>query len=233
MERIKLAISQAREAAERGRQEPPRDATSVAAAPAPDAPSTDGRSLSKGRSGMWGLLALLALIAMSAYWVGKTGARPAQVATPAPVTPLPVAAVVPDAAPLSNEPRPVPSSDGVAAAVEAWRQAWSARDMPSYLAAYSEAFVPPDGLSREDWVASRHRNVGGRTSIDVRVSNLQVWFQGDRRARASFLQDYASGRVREAGRPKTLDFVMEADGRWRIVSEGRGDAPPASSTATN
>lgn len=177
---------------------------------------------------------LVVLTAGAAYWVGKSGAGERQ--DPAAVR---VAAVPPQqsrvepapavsATPVEPAPQPpaVSPSDAVVASVEAWRQAWSSRDMPGYLAAYSDAFLPPGGQSREAWVASRHRNVGGRKAIDVQVSNLQVWFQGERLARASFLQDYASGGLREARQPKTLDLVKEADGQWRILAEWQGEPPP-------
>jgi len=121
----------------------------------------------------------------------------------------------------------VPLNDQVIAAVEAWRQAWSARDMTSYLGSYSASFVPQDGVSREDWIASRYRNVGGRKSIDVQIRRLLVTPDGDDRARASFLQDYTSGGFRELGQSKTLDLVKDADNRWRIVGEWQGDPPPA------
>jgi len=125
----------------------------------------------------------------------------------------------------------VPPQDvQVVTAVEAWRQAWSKRDMSTYLGAYSDAFTPPDGLSREDWTASRYRNVGGRKSIDVQIQRLLVQTPAEGRARVTFLQDYRSGSVREFGRSKTLDLVKGTDNRWRIVGEWQGE-PPSSAGA--
>ena len=98
--------------------------------------------------------------------------------------------------------------------------------MATYLDAYSEAFKPSDGVSREDWIASRYRNVGGRKSIDVQIKRLQVQTRGDGRARVSFLQDYTSGSQRELGQGKTLDLVKDAGNRWRIVGEWLGEPPP-------
>lgn len=126
---------------------------------------------------------------------------------------------------------PLPLNDEVVAAVEAWRQAWSTRDMLTYLGSYSDAFTPPDGMSRDDWIASRYRNVGGRTSIDVRVQRLLVLTRGEGRARVSFLQDYTSGNFRELRQPKTLDLVRDVDSRWRIVGEWLGDPPPAAAAS--
>lgn len=121
-----------------------------------------------------------------------------------------------------------PPSEQVETAVEAWRQAWSARNMTAYLDAYSKSFTPPAGMSRKDWIASRYRNVGGRRSIDVQITELQVQILDGDRARANFLQDYTSGSTRETAQPKTLDLVRDADDRWRIVGEWQGDPPPLS-----
>lgn len=98
--------------------------------------------------------------------------------------------------------------------------------MTAYLDAYGQAFTPPAGMSRKVWIASRYRNVGGRTSIDVQIKDLQVLILDDDRARVSFLQDYTSGTTRETAQPKTLDLVRDADDRWRIVGEWQGDPPP-------
>jgi ketosteroid isomerase-like protein len=235
MERIKLAISQAREAAERPGQAPSREAIGAPIASAPAALVHAEHSRPAMRGWMAFLPVLVVLTAGAAYWVGRSGASEVQApvavqlrvapsgeGTQTPTAPSPE---VVRAAPGAGDP-PVPQNDAVVASVEAWRLAWSSRDLPGYLAAYSDAFLPPGGLSRDEWVANRQRNVAARKAIEVQVSNLQVWFQGERLARASFLQDYASGGLREVRQPKTLDLVKEADGRWRILAEWQGDPPP-------
>lgn len=149
----------------------------------------------------------------SAQEVAAVPVHPVDELTAVPARPVDEVAVV-----------PARRVDDVTKAVEAWRQAWSARDMKNYLAAYSETFTP-QGMSRKAWIANRHRNVGGRKSIEVQISNQEVQFQGDGRVRVSFLQDYVSDAVRETGQPKTLDLVMEDDGQWRIVAERQGPPP--------
>jgi hypothetical protein len=200
---------------------------------------------------------LLGLAAVLAFWAvkretGATSMPSAMQAEAAPVPPAPVAAPMPTSEPAlpdegrnavaesavapavaaaSTEPSTAtvpPQDDQVVAAVETWRQAWAKRDMSTYLDAYSDAFTPPDGMSREDWIASRYRNVGGRKSIDVQIQRLLVQSPEEGRARVSFLQDYRSGSVREVGQSKTLDLVKGTDNRWRIVGEWRGDPPPSS-----
>ena len=159
-----------------------------------------------------------------------TPVRPAEPAKSAEVRSAIAASVGASAAvaEATKNAAPVASQDvQVVAAVEAWRQAWSKRDMTTYLGSYSEAFTPPDGMSREDWIASRYRNVGGRKSIDVQIQRLLVLTPEEGRARVSFLQDYTSGGLRELKRPKTLDLVRGADDSWRIVGEWQGNPPPA------
>ncbi|WP_291010146.1 hypothetical protein [Hydrogenophaga sp.] len=119
----------------------------------------------------------------------------------------------------------VPLEDQVTRAVESWRQDWAARNMMAYLDHYGEAFTPADGASRRDWIASRYRNVGGRTSIEVQIKDLQVLPLEDDRVRVRFLQDYVSGHYRETAQPKTLELVRGPDDRWRIVGEWQGKAP--------
>ncbi|AOW14379.1 hypothetical protein LPB72_03445 [Hydrogenophaga crassostreae] len=192
---------------------------------------------------------LLGLAAVVAYWAmsanpeaKQAGAAPEQqvamvASSPQPVEPAPPAEAVSATAVNTSEPavaavaaepaKPLlPLKDQVEAAVETWRQAWSKRDMKTYLGAYSEAFTPQAGMSRADWTASRYRNVGGRKSIDVQISDLQIEALGDDQARAHFLQDYTSGSTREKQLPKTLDLVRNADEQWRIVGEWQGDPPP-------
>ena len=126
----------------------------------------------------------------------------------------------------------LPLADQVARAVESWRQDWSARNMMAYLDHYSEAFTPADGVSRRDWIASRYRNVGGRTSIEVQIKDLQVITLGHDRVRVGFLQDYAAGSYHEIAQPKTLELVRGPDDRWRIVGEWQGE-PPALAASGN
>lgn len=241
MERIKLAILQAKETANRQRLEPSRAAMDRASSSNDAAMATSSERSSNGgrrrvepqrRPRTVVVLLLLCVAAVLAFraltpepaTAPKVAAMQAvAVSATAPVA----AAVAPAQATEPTEPEKLSApNDPVVAAVEAWRQAWSKRDMVNYLNAYSEAFTPSEGGSREDWVASRHRNVGGRKAIDVQIKRLLVTTHGDGNARATFLQDYTSGGHRELGRPKTLDLVREADNQWRIVGEWQGDPPP-------
>jgi hypothetical protein len=246
MERLKFAISKARDASAQLQLEQARAGANRAE---PGLAATATAQAQPVRR-LWplGTLVLLGLVAVSALWVMKSGlvAAPmpigekadpspplqttAYAPSPAaeavnPVNPETPAVVASDAAPDASDNPPVPPDEQVKAAVDAWRKAWSTRNMTAYLAAYSKSFEPPADLSRADWIASRHRNVGGRKSIDVQIKALQILALDDRNARVSFLQDYTSGSIHEKEQTKTLDLVLDPDDRWRIVGEWQGDPP--------
>ena len=109
--------------------------------------------------------------------------------------------------------------------IEEWRQAWARRDVDAYLALYSSDFVPAEGKSRMEWVASRRKAISSRPEILVRVNKLRIEQSGSDQAKAHFLQDYVSGSFRALAQPKTL-LLKRQDGQWRIAGEivGRGAA---------
>lgn len=118
---------------------------------------------------------------------------------------------------VSLKPERSPEQE-IGALLENWRNAWSQRDAASYLSAYSRNFVPADGSSREVWLASRQRKLSAATGIDVQVRNLATERIDDHNFKATFLQDYTSGRYQETARTKTL-LVAREDGVWRITRE--------------
>jgi len=136
-------------------------------------------------------------------------ARPTTVAAkPAAAAPKPVAA---DPAPA----KPVLTSNGVEAAITRWAQAWSARDVDAYLAAYASDFTA-DGMTRAKWEAQRRARITAPKSIDVQISDLKIEQQGDT-ASATFRQAYRSDRLNSTV-TKTLKLALQ-NGQWRIVGE--------------
>jgi ketosteroid isomerase-like protein len=104
----------------------------------------------------------------------------------------------------------------VTAAVEAWRSAWSARDVPRYLAAYAPDFQPAEATSHAAWVSQRKERLRNARGLRVQVEQLEVSAEGDR-ATARFLQHYRAGSLNDQVR-KRLVFVRRADG-WKISEE--------------
>ena len=154
-------------------------------------------------------------------------ARPA----PAPAQATPVAAPSPAPMPVAvplPAPTPAPSavsaaagfaSRDVEAAVISWARAWSAKDMSGYLGAYGRDFDPPGNVSRQSWEEERRQRILGKSSISVKVRDLNVAVKGNT-ATAKFRQDYSGGTI-TASVHKTLSMVKSGE-RWVIVKEQTG-----------
>lgn len=152
---------------------------------------------------------------------------PSVAAAPAPPVKSAAAAPTPAAAPAPASPPAVPlpavASDGSAkeaeAAVRAWALAWSAKDMPGYLAAYGKEFDPPASQSRAAWEEERRARITGKSSISVKLENLTVSVTGAK-AVAKFRQDYKAAGLAVSSR-KTLDLVKTGN-KWVIAKETSG-----------
>ncbi len=159
---------------------------------------------------------------------------PAVVATqrPAPA-PAPAAAPAPTTAPAATAaapaatPAPAPAAPDAAKQeaakdakeVTAAVQAWAAKDMKAYLAAYGKDFDPPGRMTRAAWEKEREARIVGKSKITVQVSDLNVSVNGNK-ATARFRQAYSADSLNVSSR-KTLDLV-ESNGRWLIVREAPG-----------
>lgn len=136
-----------------------------------------------------------------------TPAKPAAVPKPA------VAAAKPAAEPTAAQP--AAASAGIETAITRWAQAWSARDVDAYLAAYATDFAPA-GMTRSSWEAQRRARITAPSEIDVQISDLRIEQQGAT-ASATFRQAYRSDRLTSTV-TKTLKLALQG-GVWRIVSE--------------
>ena len=157
---------------------------------------------------------------------------PTPAAAPAPVPAEPAKAVAASAvaaAPAAKpaapvaETKPKPARDtaklDVERAVNSWATAWEKKDMPGYLAAYSDHFSPAGGGSLSAWKEERRQRIVGKQAIVVNVRNLQVSVEGEQ-ATAKFRQYYAAGALKTTTR-KTLVMRLEK-GHWRIMRETTG-----------
>lgn len=104
----------------------------------------------------------------------------------------------------------------VVAAVNAWAQAWSARDAAAYLAFYSPAFRPPGDVPRAAWEAERGARLKEASVIHVALKAPKVTLDGAK-ATATFEQSYRSDRSSSKVQ-KTLVWERQ-DGAWKIVRE--------------
>lgn len=104
----------------------------------------------------------------------------------------------------------------VQAAVEAWAGAWSAQNVPRYLAAYTADYAPKPGASRAAWEAERTARIAGRRFVRVTVRNFSFEQLGPKVV-VRFSQVYESDNLVSTQR-KRLDWVRQAEG-WKIEHE--------------
>nr|WP_217345367.1 tetratricopeptide repeat protein [Noviherbaspirillum sp. L7-7A]MBV0879632.1 tetratricopeptide repeat protein [Noviherbaspirillum sp. L7-7A] len=127
------------------------------------------------------------------------------------------------AAQKSTTEQTAPASNSEQAAVldaiKAWANAWSARDVNGYLAAYSSDFVTPRGMSHGKWAAERTERITSKQHITVKVEAAKVTLNGDR-ATVQFTQHFSSDKLRSTDQ-KTL-MLIRRDGAWRIREERVG-----------
>lgn len=138
------------------------------------------------------------------------GGQPRPAARPAATASGPTVAVAEPAA-----AKPVAANNAVEAAITRWAQAWSARDVDAYLAAYANDFSV-GGMTRAEWEAQRRARITAPKSIEVKISDLKIEQQGDT-ASAIFRQAYRSDRLSSTV-TKTLKLALR-NGEWRIVDE--------------
>ena len=138
----------------------------------------------------------------------------APVSKPAPVVP-PVAAVQ-----KAPEPSAAPENGDVLKSIEAWAQAWSKKDVDSYLSHYAPDFRTPGRESRASWEKSRRVRIGAAKSISVAIDSPKVTMKGPQEAMVTFRQTYRSDKLNTRSL-KTLDMV-QADGKWLIKEEKTG-----------
>ena len=170
---------------------------------------------------------------------GNKGQRPsvtvaAAASAAAAAAPKPVAsttAAAPAAQPVAATPPSAPAAKPAAAsadsaaeqaaqeAVLAWAKAWSAKDLASYLGAYSKEFTPPGKQSRAAWEEDRRKRIVGKSSISVKLDNLDVSISGNK-AVAKFRQHYHAGALSVSSR-KTLHLLKTGD-HWQITKESSG-----------
>lgn len=128
------------------------------------------------------------------------------------------AGAAPGRAPVPRAPDiPVdPLTAEIRGVVAAWAVAWEHRSLETYLAFYSERFVPPGGLTRDAWRAAREQRMSEGAQAVIQLDTLQV--SGDRqRANATFSQTFDFEGI-SSEVVKELELVREREG-WRIVRE--------------
>jgi len=148
---------------------------------------------------------------------------PEPVVKPVPSVTVPVTKPATPVAPPATKPVPVPAAThhakDVEDAVMNWAKAWSTKNMPGYLKAYSAKFDPPNNQSRKAWEKDRRERIIGKSRISVTITDLTVSVNGDN-AVAKFRQAYKADTLSVSSR-KTLNLVKVGN-QWQITRESTG-----------
>jgi len=148
---------------------------------------------------------------------------PTPAAKPIAVAPIPVQATATAPPTPPAQIKPVISdkaSKDVEAALNAWANAWEAKDMVNYLGAYGKEFNPPGNQTRAVWEQERKKRILGKSNIVLKIQNLTISINGNK-ATAKFRQDYRANSLSVSSR-KTIDLVKSGE-RWYITKETTGN----------
>jgi ketosteroid isomerase-like protein len=159
---------------------------------------------------------LLSTAALAATPVATPAAKP-----PAPAASAAAAAATPAPAAPAAAPAQAPSA-GIAeieTAVRAWADAWSARDVERYFAAYAPDFTPARKQDKKQWEAERRTRISNKSKISVTVDDLVISVNGQT-ASARFKQVYSADKLKSTDR-KTLELQRVGD-KWLIRKESTG-----------
>lgn len=107
--------------------------------------------------------------------------------------------------------------DRVLDALEAWRLAWSSRNVAAYLKSYHADFLPPQSQSLSAWRSARTRSLTNPRFIDVFISDTQLVVIDDENVRVQFTQRYRSDRFQDEVVKVLLMAKSQSD--WKIIQE--------------
>lgn len=97
-----------------------------------------------------------------------------------------------------------------------WVSAWTNNDFISYKNSYIDDFKGRF-LSHQDWLDNREPRVKYSKSIIIKIDNLQIIEQSDKKFKVKFTQDYSSNAIKSVG-TKTLEFTL-IDNVFKISGE--------------
>jgi hypothetical protein len=181
------------------------------------------------------LLGTVLIVVLAAYQTKRHWLMPEPIVTvaeaPAPATAPSEAPLAPQGLPFGNAPQlantpspasfdPVQAQGDIQRTLDAWRKAWSSRQIGDYLEHYSARFAPADGLSHAAWQRQRRERLGKARDLSIDIADIQFLKLTGERAEISFRQAYKAHNFAETSR-KSLSLELE-NGAWRIVRETSG-----------
>jgi len=114
--------------------------------------------------------------------------------------------------------------DAVLQAVEAWRVAWSNRDLDAYFSAYADDYDVTDRFASMDaWKTYKRWVIGKRSAIQVRLELIKVHHISADQVRVEFLQHFRADSY-QSDDLKALTLRRSGDG-WKIIREESMNKP--------
>jgi ketosteroid isomerase-like protein len=156
------------------------------------------------------------VVSVSKQLLGSLQARRAQ--APPQGTPSGAAVAAAKTSPALSDDAGLQRLAQARAAIEAWRQAWSAKDIDAYIAAYAPDYAGREAeRSREAWIAERRQRIVSRRNISVGIADLEL-SERDGDVVATFDQTYRADELVLRSR-KQLRLAPTGAGRWLIIGE--------------
>jgi len=110
------------------------------------------------------------------------------------------------------------SSDQALAAIEAWRAAWSSRNLDDYFASYASDFEPGTNFdSLEAWKAYKRSVISKRTFINISINNIVVSELSEGMVKAVFLQGFRSDTFQSDDQKELM--LKKIGNSWKITHE--------------
>lgn len=166
--------------------------------------------------------ATAAQVAASAAAAAKALAPPVTASAPALPTSVSAPAATANTKPGTTLAPPALSDSSTKAVQDAvldWAKAWSAKDIASYLNAYTKEFSLSTKQTHSAWAEDRRKRIVGKSSISVKLENLTVTINGNN-AVVKFRQIYHAGKLSVSSR-KTLELIKTGN-QWLIIKETTG-----------
>ncbi|BAN34738.1 hypothetical protein SCD_n00897 [Sulfuricella denitrificans skB26] len=152
--------------------------------------------------------------------------KPVPAPTPSVVQPVPAPAPVPakpalepKAAPVTEQVSKSDTEAGVLKALNGWANAWSSKNVSSYLSYYAKDFKVSGG-SRASWEKERKNRISRPKSIHVGIEAPRVTISDAGHASVTFKQSYKSDAL-QSTTTKTIAMVKVGD-KWLIQQERVG-----------
>jgi len=109
-------------------------------------------------------------------------------------------------------------SDQALAVIEAWRIAWSSRDLDAYFAAYAADFDPGSNFdSVAEWKAYKQAVISKRSFINVTINNIVVSEVAAGEIKAVFLQNFIADSFQSNNQKELL--LKKVGESWKITHE--------------